>query len=319
MGDSKLKKIFCNDDIVKRLEIWGLTSAIMYIAVQFIIYLIAALVCYKDYSFQPLTPLMAAAVSTVGAAQIVPYTIAAVVMLLIKKPSRLKLVGLLIYWAVFKLFGAQITFFIAKAFNSALENFLSYTSYQYSFLISQKAAWGQFILYFLSGAVVIMLRSAAAVDFFRAGALPKNNEKLLKIMAYIAAAAVIPIVFMLLNLILTLHNIGLTLGRISGIIGYIVIIASTAAMAVIGVYCVKNNGLCKNGKNLIIAAAIVYLIRGASYFVSEIYPFLYASSFSTLIDTISSLLVAIALFAVIITGAYQINSEDKNRKGVFYE
>lgn len=308
MGDSKLKKIFCNEDIVKRLEIWGLMSAIMYIAAQFIIYLTAAVVCYKDYSFQPLTLLMSAAVSsTMGVIQIVPYIIAAVVMLMMKKPSRLKLVGLLIYWAVFKLFGAQITFFIAKAFNSALENFLSYTSYQYSFLISQKAAWGQFIMYFLSVAVVIMLRSAAAVDFFRAGALPKNNEKLLKITSYIAAAAVIPIVFMLLNLILTLHNIGLTLGRISGIIGYIVIIASTAAMAVIGAYCVKNNGLCKNGKNLIIAAAIVYLIRGASYFVSDIYPFLYASSFSTLIDTISSLLVAIALFAVIIAGAYQID------------
>ncbi len=312
MGDSKLKKIFCNEDIVKRLEIWSLMFAIMYIAAQFIIYFIAAILCYK-YSFQTLTPLMAAVYSTAGAIQIVPYIIAAVVMLLMKKPGKLKLVGFLSFWTVWKLFGSQILFVIDKALCDLLESSWSFASYQYYFTIEQQLI-GQFITYFLSVAVVITLMSAAAIDFFRAdsGKTPNNHPKLLKITAYIAvAAAGIPILFMLLNFIVSLHNTVLRSGKILGVIDYIIMIASMAAMAVIGAYCVKNNGLCKNGKNLILVMFAMYLVRGASYFVSGIYSFLYASPFSIITDMISSCLASAALLAVIIIGAYRISLNDK--------
>lgn len=190
--------------------------AIMYIAAQFIIYFIAAILCYK-YSFQTLTPLMAAVYSTAGAIQIVPYIIAAVVMLLMKKPGKLKLVGFLSFWTVWKLFGSQILFVIDKALCDSLESSWSFASYQYYFTIEQQLV-GQFITYFLSVAVVITLMSAAAIDFFRAdsGKTPTNHPKLLKITAYIAvAAAGIPILFMLLNFIVSLHNTVLRSGKFS--------------------------------------------------------------------------------------------------------
>lgn len=310
MGNSKFPKILCNDNIVKRLEIWGLLSAIMYIAAQFIIYFIEAALFYKDYDFQPPTFLIAAAYDTVGAIQIVPYIFAAVVMLLIKKPSKLKLVGFLSLRAVWGLVGAQVTLIIAKTFLGS-----SWGSMSYVYHSSIEYEWvGRFITYFLSVASITSLMIAAAIDFFRAdsGKVPNNSAKLWKIAAYIVAVtSVISILFMLLNFIISLHNTVMRSGKFPGVIVYVIMIASTSVMAVIVIYCVKNNGLCRNGKNLILVMFAAYLIRGASCFVSGIYSFLHASPFSAIANVMSSCFASVALFAVIIIGSYQIHLNDK--------